>query len=186
MSTTIALETPFARIAHAALVTSILLSLMLLAAPARASACAIYSGAYNVPQGYGAAFNVFSPMRELLLSAECGVNGFTARSGSSQASTGNTAILTTGYRWDGTTWSSFSWVPNGGTLSGNYVIGGAQSSSELAYQGDYTYWTSFTCVLHTGTWKCGCRDAYCQTTYWNLQVVAPGSLRSPDQLPFGL
>jgi hypothetical protein len=138
---------------------------------AQAKPCGVYSVAYNVPAGYGATFNVDSLTRGLLLQSMCDTAGFSATIGSSATSPTNFAVYKTGYRWDGSKWAAITMAPNGGTASGSYVMGNAKSSATLAYTDENTYWVSFACVLNSGKWKCGCRDVFCQSSFWNLQVA---------------
>jgi hypothetical protein len=144
---------------------------------AHAATCSVYSSRYAVPNGYGAAYNVFSSQRETLLTADCNGSTFSSSVGSSNTNSSNFAVYNLGYKWNGTQWTKNWYEPDtGASLSGEYILGNAINRSDLAQVGENTYFVAFMCNLVNGTWKCGCSDSPCRTPKWNLQVaVKPGT-----------
>jgi hypothetical protein len=134
--------------------------------PPHPSTCTnLWDSSSAIPSGFGASYNLFSSLKEMLLQVYCGSGGATV-------SVGNGSnweyIYKTGYTWNGSSWSPFNYS---GSLSsdGNWILGSAshdlagfdltQKQSVLAY----------ICQWDGSSWHCGCRDASCTTNYWNLQ-----------------
>lgn len=129
--------------------------------------CPLLNSGDSILTGFGAPYNLFSSSRELLFKPFCTSKGFIARFGYDSA--GTVAIYRTGYRWDGTRWSSMSYSADGGITSGYYIIGKAKTSSQRYATTTNTTFIAFTCTYTNNAWKCGCRDSACSTPYWQLQ-----------------
>ncbi len=129
--------------------------------------CPIVNSGDSIPTGFGAPYNLFSSSKELLFKPFCTSSGFVARFGYDTA--GTVAIYRSGYRWDGTRWSSMSFSADGGITSGSYIIGKAKSSTQRYATTTNTTFIAFTCTYVGSAWKCGCRDTSCATPYWQIQ-----------------
>ena len=134
--------------------------------------CNSYGSGATPPSSFGAAYNVFSSARELILSATC--------------NTSNTVTLTSGnganttYIWnqayytrDSQTWNPITLTGTNTAGNGQWIIGTAQTTQPLttAEQATQNYYASYVCTYQTNTWKCGCSDTTCATPKWNLQGV---------------
>lgn len=142
--------------------------------PARAQTtphpCHLLTSAQSVPEGFGAAYNVFSAAKELLLNVTCD-----ASSSNAVLNVGNgqntTYIYRVGYEWTGSQWKQIAF--GGKSLAGNdWYVGSAYaniSRSETQLEQD-NFVVAYTCLWQNKAWKCGCRDTSCTTNYWQLQV----------------
>ena len=131
-----------------------------------ADRCDRLTAAEPVKSGYGAAYNVFSAYKEVLLRATCSSSKltFTVGNGSSTQ-----YVYRYGYEWQDGTWSPITFT--GANPSGDWFIGQAQvsrsrPSSEI---GKESYFVAYTCVKQGDVWKCGCRDSACTTASWQQQ-----------------
>ncbi len=131
--------------------------------------CPVINSGDSVPTGFGVPYNVFSSARELLVKPFCTDRGFIARFG--YDSSGTVAIYRSGYRWDGSKWSSMNFSSDGGITSGSYIIGKAKTSTTRYATTTTTSFVAFTCVYNGSAWKCGCKDSSCSTPYWQLQAA---------------
>jgi hypothetical protein len=150
-----------------------------LPAAAQSSSCSVYSSQYAIPSGYGAAYNLFSSSRETLLRADCSDSTYTASIKGANTTPSNFAVFDTGYRWTGSKWEAYTLSPDGGSKSGDYILGNAKASN-LSLAGNTTYWVAFACNLVSGQWKCGCSDSSCRAPKWNLQVAQKGGVATSD------
>ena len=159
-----------------------LLSLLVFAlVPSTASAqspCHLLTSADPIPQNFGAAYNLFSPTKELLLRVDCGP----ASTATLQVGHGEDRlyIYKTAYEWTGSSWRKLAL--SGQNLVGDWYLGSAAtnlipSEAQLAEE---NYVVAYTCLRSGSEWKCGCRDTSCSRNHWQLQAFtyAPPPLLS--------
>ena len=120
-----------------------------------------------VPLGFGAAYNVLSPARELLLRALC-------RETSAEYRVGNgfnfQYIYNQGYFWTGSNWQMFNYQCQGQTVGGAWCVGNAtHTPNPTSIQLPKNSYLAYVCNWTGSAWKCGCRDETCVPSYWNLQ-----------------
>jgi len=137
------------------------------------SSCNAFQSIHKVPLGFGAAYDVFRSNKEIILNANCEVGNFRINIGHAAMTASNFAVYKTGYRWTNSAWQKITLVPDGGSDSGNYILGKAKlGSTAVEYaSGDHTFFVVFTCSLQAGEWKCGCSDSTCATHEWQLQAA---------------
>lgn len=141
-----------------------------------ALACDLYSSSNLVPPDFGAAYDMFAPGQETVLNTiDCTNTGFSTHIGNTRKNSSNFAVYKNGYVWNGTTWSQVSYIPDGGTVNGSYIMGKAKLAQRSEYYGPNTFYVAFTCSMVDGVWKCGCRDKTCSKNYWQVQAA-----RQPD------
>ena len=152
-----------------------LFSLTAAAGVSSAASCNAFPSGSTPPQGYGAAWNVLSSAKELLVSSDCSANSVTVSVGSGNA---NQYIYKIRYYYSN---SSKEWIET--PLEGTFVSG---STDWLQGSGSVTgslpayspfYWVGYVCQW-TGNpaqggagWKCGCRDQACTENFWQLQAI---------------
>jgi hypothetical protein len=138
---------------------------------ASAASCNAYPSGSAPPSDYGAAWNVLSSGKELLLRSECDSAG----GGFRAIGVGNAShyIYKIGYRFDGA-WKQFEWegtTPISGTTDWVSGIGTSDTFQPFSGMPNPYYWVGYICQWQptTSSWKCGCRDSACVTNYWQLQ-----------------
>ena len=137
------------------------------------------ANASSIPTGFGAAFNTLTATKEFLVQATSCANGIAqVKMGSGVATQ---YIYSRGYYWD---YPSSNWIqvqlqgPNrvtddwySGTMTGNFAI-----------TGDPGFVIGYVCTWTGSAWKCGCRDASCTNSFWQLQsIVGGGGSSQPGQ-----
>jgi hypothetical protein len=136
--------------------------------------CHIWDSLQTVPAGFGAAFNLFSGDRELLMKAFCNSNSLSPMGFYVDYQVGNGSnhqyIYNQGYYWTGTQWSPYTYRCSD-LVSGVWCVGNANytraiTSQELRTKQSYI---AHICDWNGSAWKCGCNDTACITDYWNLQ-----------------
>jgi hypothetical protein len=133
-----------------------------------AAPCNVFSSGSAAPTGYGAAWNVFSSTKALLLTSDCATGERRVGMGDP-----NHLIYKKGYRHDGG-WQEITF--NGEFVSGSvdWLSGTGSATfapSNLADAPNPYYWVAYICQWQASnsSWKCGCSDSACATNYWNLQ-----------------
>lgn len=121
----------------------------------------------TTPRGFGSAYNRLTPSKEFLIhGTEC--DGQTA-----QVSIGGGApeqfIYKNGFRWTGSDWQE---IPlSGSTLvSDTWFKGKATGSVPLGTSPNYLL--GYVCQRDEEQWKCGCSDADCSVSQWQIQALA--------------
>jgi hypothetical protein len=155
------------------LLITLTLGLFIVSNPASAiSRCHQYDRYTLVPDGFAAAYNLFTPTRETLMSVDC-QPGPEARieigSGSSYQYIYNTAYI---YR--NNDWEEYTLQAGGPVTQGEWHIGRANiildnndiSAEQIA--GD-NYIITYICLWTGSAWKCGCHDPKCEQPGWQLQ-----------------
>ncbi len=131
-----------------------------------ADRCDRLTAAEPVKSGYGAAYNVFSAYKEVLLRASCSNSKLTFTVGNGSPTQ---YVYRYGYEWRDGAWKPITFT--GATPSGDWFIGQAQvSRSRVSSEiGKESYFVAYTCVKQGDVWKCGCRDSACTTASWQQQ-----------------
>ncbi|MEA3254172.1 MAG: putative metal-binding motif-containing protein, partial [Chloroflexota bacterium] len=135
--------------------------------PSQASQCELLNSSDEVQTGFGAAYNTLSTAKETLITADCAVNSANITIGSGQTTQ---YVYKYGYFWKNNQWEQIEFIPTGAVFDvwfvGKANINIPLSSEELAQD---NFLVVYICSWTGTTWKCGCRDAYCATNYWQLQ-----------------
>lgn len=127
----------------------------------------MYASGSVAPAGYGAAWNVFSTARELLVKvASCAGTTATVTVGNGSAAM---YVYKSGYRWTGGQWQSISFSGPGALISGVWYTGSATGS--FTYGSTPSYFVGYTCQQVNSVWKCGCKDTACTNASWQLQGI---------------
>jgi hypothetical protein len=131
--------------------------------------CHLLTAAQSVPQGFGAAYNPFSPSEELLLNVECGsASDATLTVGNGQSTT---YVYRLGYEWENGGWKQ---IDLGGSqiAAQDWFVGSVKanlfrSKEQLA---DDNFFVAYICLWQNNGWRCGCRDRDCIQSYWQMQM----------------
>lgn len=137
-----------------------------------AGACNQYDSGSTPPAGYGAAWDVDSSARPLLLTSDCNGSSANLRVGSDET---YHYVYKMGYAYQG------GWQPF--TLSGSFIQNSEDwllSNGTYTYQSipsGQTYWVGYVCRWMTSSskWNCGCRDQACSENFWQLQTIENGT-----------
>lgn len=126
-----------------------------------------YDTGAAVPDGFAVPWDTQHEDRSVVFYA----TSCTSEQASMQVSnSANTAFYAyhTGYYWTGSAWQAFA-------LTGVESVGSAwylgSATGTIPVVGKTTYAVAYTCQYVDGTWKCGCTDAECNTSSWQLQGV---------------
>ena len=134
------------------------------------SSCHLYTSASApspFPAGFGVPWNFFTtPTNELVLNASCSATGVTAQI-HKPSSIQFHYTLTTGYQWNAGTsqWEQFTYSCSDALISGTWCPGNASKVLNPAHP----FFIAHTCSWINNAWKCGCRDAACSQSLWQLQ-----------------
>jgi hypothetical protein len=115
-----------------------------------------------VPNGWGAAYNVLSPDKELLLRAFCTNSLVTADVGPA------TYIYNQGYALVNNQWQQTVFSCTDGALVSNAWC---QNNASATLPNSSTYYIAYTCNWTGTKWNCGCRDQTCAQNLWQLQGI---------------
>jgi hypothetical protein len=126
--------------------------------------CHSLDAAQPVPAGYGAAYNVHSLQKELLITARCEADRTDTELGSGNALT---YVYHSGWYWNGGRWVQQSYACEGEKVANAWCAGKAKG----VVPAGAAWFVGYTCFWNGSAWKCGCRDAACSQSYWQLQGV---------------
>lgn len=159
---------------------AIALSIVLLSSTQAAPTnCHQITSANNIfPQSsYSPPFNVLSASSELLLSAVCDGNAVTLQAG---LESDNVYVYNQGYIQAGNTWQPFTYP--GAVTSGHWIPRRATNTIPSASQG-VNHFASYVCLWDGNAWKCGCSDAACTASRWQIQQYTVGIAVTPTPQP---
>ena len=134
----------------------------------QSSACAILDSSTSlIPQGFGAAYNLFSAAKELLMEAYCADTSVAYPVGNGDQLM---YIYNKGYYWTGTAWQQYTYTCSN-LVSSAWCVGNATYTRSITstQMAQLNYYLAYICQWNGTAWKCGCRDSACSTNYWNLQ-----------------
>lgn len=145
------------------------------------TSCNTYSSGTPPPQGFGAAWNVFSAGKELLLDSKCQTSSVTFKAGSGS----NTQyIYKKGYYYT-SSWQTLNFQGTPAQGSTDWLVGSGTFTPNNLSSGS-KYWVAYICQWDATAkkWKCGCSDNACAQSLWQLQGVKlsttlPGNTTSP-------
>ncbi len=165
---------------RAYLFTVVVLFILLAGTDAHAAyaPCNTYTPSQGVPQGYGSAFNVVQGTNEALVSVEC--DGRKAR-----VTVGTTDewqyTYHQGYVYRNGTWKRFT-LTGTELLADAWITGPARTTLSLtqAEAENEMYVVGYVCTWTGSQWKCGCRNASCSTSLWQLMRFTSISEDLPD------
>lgn len=132
--------------------------------------CHLLISSSAIPSGYGAPYDVLSPVRDLLIRTSCTSSSATVQLGKGDALQYN---YHQGYIYTptATDWAVIDYTSTEQKISNAWYPKTASitvplTQSELSR----TNWVLGYICTWTGTqWKCGCRDTACAQSYWQLQ-----------------
>lgn len=116
--------------------------------------------------GYGSPFNFFTDTVTLAMQVLCFEDGaqLTVGTGSNEE-----YILDYAYQRIDGAWKKIQLV--GDKKVGSWYIGSARAlfEKDTLEEGETTQILAYVCQKIDGDWKCGCRDEFCETPYWQIQ-----------------
>jgi hypothetical protein len=127
-----------------------------------------YTKSATIPSGYGAAYNLFTSAKELLVQGDiCSSTSYKVKVGSGN----NTQyIYKNGYKWTGSRWNMFN-LTSASALQSNLWYTGSATVDVTPVSGG-TYVVGYVCQKIGDVWKCGCSNTTCSTATWQLQRVS--------------
>ncbi len=137
---------------------------------AHAAACDhTYQSGSQPEASYGAAWNTLSAEKELLVEGiSCQNTEATLKIGSD----GNKQyVYKQGYYWNGNQWTSINLNSTNPLLANTWYKGNANGSIPLT-DNKSTYAVGFVCQYVNNAWKCGCQDAACTESLWQIQGIS--------------
>ena len=133
------------------------------------SNCAAFdkSNASSIPSGFGMPFNIFSSIKELLVSGVCDPTTATITVGSPGNST--IYVYEKAYVYKNGTWNPVSLSGNPVFSESGWLIGSGAVNVPKGINEDL-WVVGYTCRWDGTRWKCGCRDQACGQSFWQLQA----------------
>jgi hypothetical protein len=132
-----------------------------------ASPCHLYESGDTIPAGFGVPWDVNT--NDLLIKAICTTTTATLDLGK-----GNPLqyIYKTGYHYRPgfSSWQPISYKSSKQLIANNWYPMSAQASITTDTSTD-NYVLGYICTWNGSTWRCGCRDAACTQSYWQVQRV---------------
>lgn len=124
-----------------------------------------------VPEKFGAAHNLFSPERELLLKGtSCTQDSISVELGSGKP---EQYLSKAGYFWNGTAWQSLNYT---GTSPVSQEWFARMAKATVPRNGSsVSFVLGYVCSWTGSRWQCGCRDTACTQTYWQIQAIRNAS-----------
>jgi hypothetical protein len=147
-------------------------------------ACHLLTSAESIPQGFGAAYNLFSAAKEPLVKVDCGSSSDAVLTvGDGQQ---NMYVYRFGYEWTGTQWSQIA-LNGSQRIANDWYLGSAKanlSRSQIQLAED-NFVVTYSCLWHQNAWKCGCRDQSCTSNHWQLQAFRQATPSSGETVGSG-
>ncbi len=135
--------------------------------------CGIYRSTADVPSGYGSPFDIITNPLKLLLNVRCTDSSvaFVAGTGASDQYVYSLGYVYTHGIWQPIRLSGPASRENGTWFKG--IAGGKLYVGESDMK-RFKWVAAYVCSYdqEAERWKCGCRDATCTTSGWNLQMFA--------------
>lgn len=131
--------------------------------------CHTLNSSFRVPQGFGAAYDVTTRTKDVIMRAFC-------EEDKAEVVIGERSnvmyVYKTGYYWDAPEeeWRSFSLRGPDRVSSWFRGYGKATIDKTVAEMEDDNYVLGYTCKWNGAEWKCGCRDSACDKQFWQLQI----------------
>jgi hypothetical protein len=139
--------------------------------------CSVYTPSSSIPAGFGSPYDVAFSSSTNLIRVSCGTSSVRVDLGSG-TNNPDQYIYHTGYLYKTglTDWAPISYTSTETLISracypksANTTI--QMTSTELA---NPSYVLGHVCTWTGSAWKCGCRDAACTQSYWQVQSQAVG------------
>jgi hypothetical protein len=137
-----------------------------------------YTKDVSVPTGYGAAYNLFSSAKELLIKT----NACTDTKASVTAGNGDATLYVykEGYYWTGSTWQKLTFTGSSALISNLWYAGTANASVPMTTGNSERYYVGYICQKIGDIWKCGCSNTTCATAAWQIQKATKTSDNNPS------
>lgn len=133
----------------------------------------------GIPNGYGAAYHLFTSGNPILLSAACDMD-------SAEITIGDGAETTYAYkdfyRWNGSSWNKETLSCRGKTEN-DWCIGEGTANLLGKDLKKMNYFAGYTCYKNGTRFQCGCRDTDCTNSYWQGQSFPFVSITPPPPPP---
>ncbi len=127
-----------------------------------------YTSASAIPTNYGAAYNLFSSAKELLVKGDtCSDTSYKIKVGSGDSMQ---YVYKNGYKWTGSRWDMLTLSSSSELRSGLWYTGSATTNVTPVSGG--TYVVGYVCQKVGDVWKCGCSNSACTIPSWQLQKVS--------------
>lgn len=131
--------------------------------------------------GFGVPFDVFSQDERMLFEVACHQDHVQVSAGDGSPTT---YVYQRGYVWKQGAWQPVTFSPQEKRV-GDWLVGRAEatipfSNAELKQR---QYLVGYTCQWINQSWKCGCANASCATSSWQLQTFSyEANSISPEKL----
>ena len=126
----------------------------------------------DTPSGFGVPYDVLSPrnQNQLVVRVFCQADEVSLQVGTGQATQ---YVYRRAYLWNAGAWREFELTTSGsGGTVGEWIVGSATAHLRLSSEAldEDTFVVAYVCTWTGTEWKCGCRDASCQQSFWQLQA----------------
>jgi len=132
--------------------------------------CSQYTSSSQIPQGFAVPWDVQNPSI-MLVSANCTPPMLLLKAGDPNT-TKTIYVYKDGYVAPS---GGSSWTPvqlfGSSLISGAWYKSSAQGVTNIPDPTKATYYVAYTCTWTGSKWMCGCRDAACSQSYWQLQKI---------------
>jgi hypothetical protein len=132
--------------------------------------CTRYTNQSQIPTGFGVPWDVTNPSI-MLVSANCTPPMLLLKAGNPNT-TKTLYVYKDGYVAPS---GGSSWTPvqlfGSNLISGAWYPSSAQGVTQIPDPTKTTYYVAYTCTWTGSKWMCGCRDAQCGQSYWQLQRI---------------
>ena len=146
--------------------------------------CEMRNERMNAVDGFGAAYNVHSATRKLLIQVHCDPNSpdfsVTVEADKTQY------VYKYGYKFNNDTnkWERFMFEAGDGEMVGDWILGSAVTDVTPDDEGiDDNHIVAYVCTWVDGGWKCGCSDSQCARPKWQLQTIPSFEGDTPNETP---
>lgn len=147
------------------------------------SGCHVLSADHAVPEGFGAAYHLFSGLHEELLRVHCGSNGILVNVGNGARSM---LIYHHGYEWRDGAWRTIEFF-GAERWNHEWFAGEAHATLERTDEelSNDNFILAYVCVWipRRAAYACGCRDTACRQSSWQLQIFRDTSQNSSGGPP---
>jgi hypothetical protein len=131
--------------------------------------CSGVDQAYTLPQGFGSPYNFFVNPAQRVIDAYCtpGVGSTATGWFSKPSSIQFHYTYMTSYQWEPfiKQWQPKTITCHGEVLNNTWCT----TSAQVSLDARYPFFIGYTCSYVNNTWRCGCRDGMCATSFWQLQ-----------------
>jgi hypothetical protein len=140
------------------------------ATPPGPAACSLYTPSTTIPTGYASPYDVVSSPNTNLMNATCDITSARLDLGKGDPLQ---YIYNQGYlfKTGGSAWTPLSYTSIESSIAGAWYPKTATANISLTQTelANPNYNLAYICSWVGSAWKCGCRDASCTQSYWQIQ-----------------